>query len=88
MTTKAIPQPRVSLAMLQAESLLSMVMAADGPLLLHKPAMRQFKRRGFNRTDLDAAIDRLVKDGHITALGTSEGVMLALTKEAGTAAGE
>lgn len=88
MTTKTIPQPRVSLAMLQAESLLSMVMAADGPLLLHKPAMRQFKRQGFNRSDLDAAIDRLVKDGHITALGTSEGVILALAKEAETDAGE
>lgn len=88
MKNKAIPQARISLPMLQAESLLSMVEAAGGALALHKPAMQQFKRKGFNRTDLDAAIDRLVKDGIITALGTSEGVVLALAKTTTTETGE
>lgn len=80
MNNNAMPQVRITLSMLHAESLLSMVEAAGGALPLHKPAMRQLKRKGLNRSDIDAAIDRLVKDGTINAIGTSEGVVLMLVK--------
>ena len=69
MTVKAMPQTRTSLAMLQTESLLTMVEAAGGTLLLRKPAMRLIKLQGINRFDLDAANCRLTKSGHRTASG-------------------
>ena len=88
MTTKTNAADQISLSMLQAESLLSMITAAGGNLILNKIAMRQFKRQGFNRYDLDGAIANLVQNGQIKATGTNAGVMLTLIKAAPAAAGK
>lgn len=79
MITKAIPKKYVPLSILQSDSLLAMIHSAGGSLPLHKTAMRQLRRKGLNRSDIDGAIKRLVELGRISAAASDNGVVLRLT---------